>query len=126
MPISVIRLVPKSWMSFFGEATNSSLTIYLHKVTLTEVVYDGLRSQPNKTAVQIIQDIKKLPIIIAQILSDEFVGLAAYFKVNHRISFADSFVLALAKLHNANIITSDHHEFDAVEQNGEVKFKWIR
>ena len=49
-----------------------------------------------------------------------------YFKTNYKISFADSFVLASAKLNNARIITSDHHEFDVIEKDGDMDFEWIR
>jgi len=49
-----------------------------------------------------------------------------YFKTNYRLSFADCFVLALAQLQNASVITSDHHEFDAVEQSGACSFLWLR
>ena len=39
-------------------------------------------------------------------------------KVEERISFADAFALALAERLNIPLITTDHHEFDAVEQKG--------
>ena len=49
-----------------------------------------------------------------------------HFKTKYKISFADIFVLATAKLNNATIITSDHHEFDIIETSGELTFEWIR
>ncbi len=47
---------------------------------------------------------------------------AARFKAAHRMSYADCFAAALAKLHNGEVITGDK-KFRAVE--GEVKIAWI-
>ncbi len=33
------------------------------------------------------------------------------------MSLADSYVLALAEINNAQVVSTDHHEFDAVEIN---------
>ena len=38
--------------------------------------------------------------------------------MEERISFADAFALALAERLEIPLITTDHHEFDAVEQKG--------
>jgi predicted nucleic acid-binding protein len=43
-----------------------------------------------------------------------------------RISFADAFTLALAERLHIPLITTDHHEFDAVEQKGHFRFLWLR
>jgi len=34
--------------------------------------------------------------------------------------------LATAKINDAGVLTSDHHEFDEVEKRGDVQFEWIR
>jgi hypothetical protein len=47
-------------------------------------------------------------------------------KVEERISFADAFAPALAERLNIPLITTDHHEFDAVEQKGHFRFVWLR
>lgn len=109
-----------------NSVTFGNAVVFLHKVTLTEVTYDLLRSGMYIDAAELFSTCYKLPIIIAEDLSDSFVTLAAGFKVRYRISFADSFVLALAKSQNAKILTSDHHEFDPIEKGGELSFEWIR
>lgn len=100
--------------------------VLLHKVTLTEVTYDLIRSGEYVDVPEILATCYKLPVFIVDDLSDTFIGLAATYKVVHKISFADCFVLALAKTKDAIIVTSDHHEFDAIEKTGELKFEWIR
>lgn len=65
-------------------------------------------------------------LFIIDSISDDLLKKIGYFKTHYKISFADSFVLATAKIYNATVVTSDHHEFDAVEKDGEISFEWIR
>jgi predicted nucleic acid-binding protein len=46
--------------------------------------------------------------------------------VEERISFADAFALALAERLNIPLVTTDHHEFDAIERKGHFRFMWLR
>jgi len=55
-------------------------------------------------------------------LFDKIIFLKSQFK----ISLTDFFLLASALLYNATVVTADHHEFEAVEKSGLVKFLWIR
>lgn len=109
-----------------NKASLGRASVLLHKVTLTEITYDLLHSGVYVDAADVFSTCYKLPLTVTDELTDAFIALAAGFKVHYRISFADCFVLAVAKLQNAKVITSDHHEFNAVEQSGEVKFEWIR
>ena len=109
----------------FKDANAGQVIIFLHKITATEVLYDMVRSDKINTN-QLLQDIYRLPVIVTDILSDDFIKLAAQYKAFHKISFADCFVLALAEINNAAVVTADHHEFDPVEKSGKLKFEWIR
>ncbi len=51
---------------------------------------------------------------------------AGVIKVEERVSFADAFALALAERLNVPLVTTDHHELDAVEQKGHFRFLWLR
>jgi len=42
------------------------------------------------------------------------------------MSYADSYVLAMADISNAQVVSTDHHEFDIVEKNTMLKFYWPR
>jgi uncharacterized protein len=48
---------------------------------------------------------------------------AATFKATKKMSYADCFAAALAKLRNAELVTGDP-EFKAVE--GEIKIGWLK
>ena len=43
-----------------------------------------------------------------------------------KISLADAIALAHASLNQAYLVTTDHHELDAVENDGKVSFHWVR
>ena len=58
--------------------------------------------------------------------ADAFIKRVGVVKVAERVSFADAFALALAERLNVPLITTDHHEFDAIEQRGLFRFLWLR
>lgn len=107
-------------------AIDKKISVIMHKINFTEVYYDILRTSGEKEANKLFSKINLLPIEIATNLNDDFVKTVAFFKVNHKVSFADCFALALAKNLDASLVTSDHHEFDAIEKTKAVKFTWIR
>ena len=45
--------------------------------------------------------------------------------MSYKISYADSFVLALAEREEAIIVSTDHHEFNQVENDGILSFFWL-
>jgi len=78
---------------------NPQSVILMHAINFGEVYYDALKT--SKEA-------------------------AGKFKINNRMSLADSYVLALAEINSALVVSTDHHEFDAVEKNTNIKFFWLR
>ncbi len=109
-----------------GEASRGNVIIYLHAATLVEIYYDFIKGSNVVTANNTLTAISELPIINIVTIELDLIKQMGYFKTNYKTSFADLFVLATAKLHNATIITSDHHEFDLIATNGDIKFHWIR
>ena len=97
----------------------------MHSVNFGEVYYDALKASKDK-ANQLFEIIAELPIKILWNIDKELIKQAGNYKVNFKMSYADSFVLASAKINNAQVVSSDHHEFDAVEENSNLKFYWIR
>ena len=108
------------------EAIDGDSELLMHKLNFYEVYYDTLRSQGKETAEIVFDTFKKLPVTIIESISDELMVEAARIKTGHSISVADSFALATARLHGATLVTSDHHEFNPVEDAGEIAFLWIR
>ncbi|MCW3107092.1 MAG: PilT protein domain protein [Segetibacter sp.] len=113
-------------VSLLNRAVDREVTILLHAASLAEVYYDFFRVSNKKDADDIFSDFSILPIELIDKISIQMIQQMGYFKTTYKISFADSFVLATAKLNNAKVVTSDHHEFDEIEKSGDIAFAWIR
>jgi len=90
-------------------------------VNLGEVYYIVLRECGPKKASEIEEIIKELPIEIIDV-TWELAKEAARFKAAHKLSYADCFTAALARLHKGEVITGDK-EFKSIVN--EVKVDWI-
>lgn len=95
--------------------------LLLSVVNWGEVFYIVHREYGPSKAQQVADVIDTLPIEI--IPADlELTRQAAVFKAKHKMSYADCFAAALAKLRRAELITGDK-EFKELEQ--EIKINWL-
>ena len=51
---------------------------------------------------------------------------AGRLKASYKISLADAIALAQTSISDGELLTSDHHEFDAIEKHEGIRFHWIR
>jgi len=100
--------------------------IIMHKANLLEVYYDAYRYRSKEQADLMVAEVVKSPIQINAEITDDIFAKAGRLKATYKISFADSFALAQASISDAALLTSDHHEFDAIEGKESIKFFWIR
>ncbi len=106
---------------FFVAAVEEDKYLVMTSVNFGEVYYIVLRECGVEKAHEIERIIRMLPIEIIDVdisLAKE----AARFKAFHKISYADCFAAALAKLHGGEIVTGDK-EFKSVEK--EVNIAWL-
>ena len=108
-------------ISVFQIARDSERPLFLCTVNWGEVFYITLREAGRERAEQIVHLISALPIQIISV-DLELAKQAAEFKAVKKMSYADCFAAALAKLKKAELITGDR-EFRQVE--GPVKVLWI-
>lgn len=102
-------------------ARDSGRPLLLSVINWGEVFYITLREAGRERADQLAHLISTLPVEI--IPADlELTRLAAEFKANNKMSYADCFAAALAKLRKAELVTGDK-EFKQVE--GQVKIMWL-
>ena len=107
--------------NLFRSARDSQRPLLLCAVNWGEVFYITLRTNGPDRAEQVARLISTLPIEV--IPADlEMARQAAEFKAKKKMSYADCFAAALAKLRKAELVTGDK-EFKQVE--GEVKILWI-
>jgi predicted nucleic acid-binding protein len=105
------------------QAVDEKHKLLLSVVNWGEVYYTTMREVSPEAAEQKAQEIAALPIEIAGVSDDLVLARqAAIFKAAHRMSYADCFAAALAKLKNAELVTGDP-EFKAVEK--EIKIQWL-
>jgi len=105
----------------FVAAVEKDKYLLMTSVNFGEVYYIVLRECGQDKAHEIEKIIRTLPIEIIDVdipLARE----AARFKAAHKISYADCFAAALAKLHKGEIITGDK-EFKTIES--EIKIYWL-
>ena len=97
-----------------------------HAVNLCEVYYNFLREADRSRAEEALSDLMDVGIAVRRDLGDAFLKRVGDLKGIHRISLADAFAIALAQEEDVPLVTSDHHEFDALSQAGVCAFEFIR
>ena len=108
-------------IEMFRVARDSGRDLLLSVVNWGEVYYITLREAGRERAEEMAHLISTLPIQIIPADVD-VTKQAAEFKAGKKMSYADCFAAALAKLRKVELVTGDK-EFRQVE--GEVKILWI-
>ena len=98
----------------------------MHVCNLGEVYYDFFRDDGLAAAQTAWAHALALPLALRRDADDAFIQRVGVVKVAERVSFADAFALALAERLRVPLITTDHHEFDPIEQKGVFRFLWLR
>jgi len=107
--------------ALFVSAVEKKHAVLMTSVNWGEVYYIVLREMGARKAEEIEKVIGKLPIEVVDVdvsLAKE----AAMLKAFHKMSYADCFAAALAKLHNGELTTGDK-EFKSLER--EIKINWL-
>ena len=107
-------------------ASDGEVTMRINCFNLLEVYYDIYHWAGKEKADEELTMIKKLPFKMQTELSDEVFLEAGRLKASYKISLADSIALAEASISGGALLTTDHHEFEAVEKNEKIRFQWIR
>ena len=98
--------------------------LFLSVVNWGEVYYNTMREVSQETAEKRVREIASLPIDIVGVGDDlAIVRQAAVYKATKKMSYADCFGAALAKIKNAEFVTGDP-EFKEVEK--EIKIHWLK
>ena len=98
----------------------------VHGLNLCEVYYDFLRSADEATAENVTQGLIGIGLSICEDMDEAFWKEVARLKARHRISLADCCCLALARRVGAEVVTTDHHEFDPLVQANLCPILFIR
>lgn len=112
--------------SILVEAKNDNCAVSVNKINLLEVYYGFYREDGKEFADRQIRAIRESVIKIIDEISDEVFVEAGRLKATYKISVADSIASAQTLVSDGILLTSDHHEFDAVEKMENIRFGWIR
>lgn len=107
--------------NIFKKALANEAEIYMSVINWGEAYYIILREKGEKKAELYCLTIARYPIIIVE-ADKELTLQAARYKAFYKISYADAFAAALAKLRKAVLVTGDE-EFKLLEK--EIKIDWI-
>src|SRR2546422_3546897 len=106
------------------KAETGTHKLLLSVVNWGEIYYNTMRKVSQEAAEQKAREIAGLTIEIVPVEADlHLVRQAAILKATKKLSYADAFAAALAKLRNAELVTGDP-EFKQVED--EVKIAWLK
>lgn len=108
-------------IEIFRSARDSGKALYLSVVNWGEVYYITLREAGRERAEEVAHLISTLPIEIVD-ADLELAKQAALFKASKKMSYADCFAAALAKLRKAELVTGDK-EFKQVK--AEIRISWL-
>lgn len=106
--------------------TDPAHVCYAHAINLCEVYYDFIRRSDEPTARQAIADLLADGVIERRDISGPFWRSVGQIKARGRISLADCCCIALAQRLAGTVVTSDHHEFDPIAQQGVCTVHFIR
>ena len=107
-------------------ANDNSVSISMNVVNLLEVYYGIRRELGQELADKVLSSVRSNSIEIIETITEDIFIEAGRLKSTYRISLADSLALAEASLSGAMLITSDHHEFDVIEEAENINFNWFR
>jgi PIN domain nuclease of toxin-antitoxin system len=98
-----------------------------HAINLCEVYYDFVRVSDAKTARAAVRDLTKIGIQQRRDISTAFwMGVGQLKGTIRKVSLADCFAIELARQMGAQIVTSDHHEFDPLASQRICAVRFIR
>ena len=105
-----------------AQATADRHKLLMSVVNWGEIYYSVMRGASAEMAEQKVREIAAMPIEIVHADLHQ-THQAAIFKATKKMSYADCFGAALAKIKNAEFVTGDP-EFKEVEK--EIKINWLK
>jgi predicted nucleic acid-binding protein len=108
-------------------AEQKRASLFVSWMNIAEIYYITKRRSidpdPQLAADRVVELLQNLPIQIESISKREAVG-AGRLKADYAMSLADAFAAALAKTHNARLVTGDP-EFEPLDEKEEVSILWL-
>jgi predicted nucleic acid-binding protein len=104
------------------KADDEKARLFLCVVNWGEVYYGMWRAGGRAAADGVAEDLSRMPIEFVE-ADLPLTKQAAIYKAENKMSYADAFAAALAKIKNAELVTGDP-EFKPLET--EIKINWLK
>lgn len=104
------------------KAQEKNILLYISEITIGEAYYIILRTRDTEIGERYLSNLLKLPVVFIPANLEQILAAARY-KSKGGISYADCFVLAIAKEKKCTIVTGDP-EFTPLEKKFPIL--WIR
>jgi PIN domain nuclease of toxin-antitoxin system len=100
---------------------------FAHAINLCEVFYDYHRTSGEADAQSAVARLLTASVLLRDDMDTALWQQAGRHKADYRrISIADCFCIALAQRLNGEVVTCDHHEFDAIVPLNLCPIQFIR
>ena len=109
----------------YKKAESGEAKIIMNRINLLEVYYGFYHEKGKEYAERIMDGVAQSIVSISE-FDKEIFPVAGRLKASYKISLADSIALAQALILGGELLTSDHHEFDAIVGHEGIVFQWIR
>jgi len=98
----------------------------IHAAQLLEIYYGIEKGFGRARAERVWEVADRIGVLQRDDLDRDFLRDASFLKNTHKMSFADTFGLALARRLACPFVSTDHHELDAVKAAGVCDVLFIR
>lgn len=105
---------------------NPHTPCYMHSLNFCEVFYDAIKRSGETQATNLIADLRALRIIERIDLDSALWMEVGRLKAQYRASLADLCAVVLTKRVAGTLLTSDHHELDALYAARVCPIQFIR
>ena len=99
---------------------------FIHAVNFLEIFYNTEREFDRARAERVWDIVDRLKIQVRHDFDRDFLRDASFVKTQHKMSLADCFAVALARRLNCPLVSTDHHELDAIHAAGVCSVLFIR
>lgn len=97
----------------------------IHIVNLCEIYYGYYRSDGPKRAEEVWSKTVSFLRVFDE-AEESFIKRVGRWKATHDIALGDAFAAATAENGAVPLVTTDHTDFDPIDQNGTLRIVWLR
>ena len=108
------------------EALDEKIVLKMNQINLLEAYYHICKIYNQEEANKVINKLKEFPIEIVTGLSEKAFNEAGRIKSKYKIPLRDSIIAAECIINNSTLATSDHNDFEQLEEAENLKIYWIR